>query len=118
MTSKNGFVKRYSFYYDQLKTAQRHFSMNPKNQITQDVVIINELGLHARAAAKIAALAQHAQADVWLEKESERVDAKSVIDILSVCCPKGTQVRLIVEASSDQDILQEIVRLIENGFGE
>ena len=92
--------------------------MNQKNQYTQDVVIVNELGLHARAAAKIAAEAQRAQAGVWLEKENEKVDAKSVIDILSVCCPKGTQVRLTIETLSDKGILLKIAQLIENGFGE
>ena len=92
--------------------------MIQKNQYTQDVVIVNELGLHARAAAKIAQVAQGAQAGIWLAKDNEKVDAKSVIDILSVCCPKGTQVRLTIETSADQPILQQIVTLIENGFGE
>jgi phosphocarrier protein len=53
------------------------------------VVIINELGLHARSAARIAKLAQNANSKVWLIRGKERVDASSIIDILSLACPKG-----------------------------
>ena len=60
------------------------------------MVIVNELGLHARSAAKIAQLAQQAIADVWLEKDEEQADADSIIDLLSLGCPQGTQITVVI----------------------
>lgn len=84
----------------------------------RDLVIVNELGLHARSAAKLAKLAQQAHRQVWLEKGDERVDAKQVIDILTLAAAKGDQVRISVENSQDHTVLDQIVSLIEDGFGE
>ena len=89
-----------------------------KQQMSRDVVIVNELGLHARSAAKIAQLAQQANTDVWLEKDGERADAASIIDLLSLGCPQGTQVSVAISDGQDISILDALVDLIENGFGE
>ncbi|MEA3416058.1 MAG: HPr family phosphocarrier protein [Thermodesulfobacteriota bacterium] len=86
--------------------------------LSRDVVIINELGLHARSAARIAKLAQNASSKVWLVKGKERVDASSVIDILSLACLKGSKITLKIDEESDIDILNEIIELIKKGFGE
>lgn len=87
-------------------------------QLFQDLVIVNELGLHARSAAKLAKLAQQAQNGVWLEKDDERVDAKEVIDILTLAAAKGDQVRITIDHSRDRKTLDRIAQLIEAGFGE
>jgi len=87
-------------------------------QLFQDLVIVNELGLHARSAAKLAKLAQQAQSGVWLEKDNERVDAKEVIDILTLAAAKGDQVRITIDHSRDRETLDRIAQLIEAGFGE
>ena len=84
----------------------------------QDLVIVNELGLHARSAASLAKIAQQAQSGVWLEKDDERVDAKQVIDILTLAAAKGDQVRIAIDHSQDRETLDRIARLIEDGFGE
>ncbi|HHE73611.1 MAG TPA: HPr family phosphocarrier protein [Desulfobacteraceae bacterium] len=89
-----------------------------KQQMSRDVVIVNELGLHARSAAKIAQLAQQANADIWLEKDGEWADAVSIIDLLSLGCPQGTQVSVAISDGQDINILDALVDLIENGFGE
>ncbi len=89
-----------------------------KQQMSRDVVIVNELGLHARSAAKIAQLAQQANTDVWLEKDGEWADAASIIDLLSLGCPQGTQVSVAISDGQDINILDALVDLIENGFGE
>jgi len=86
--------------------------------LSRDVLIINELGLHARSAAGIAKLAQNASSKVWLIRGKERVDASSVIDILSLACSKGSKITLEIDEESDIDILNEIIELIKNGFGE
>ena len=87
-------------------------------QMSRNVVIVNELGLHARSAAKIAKLAQQAVADVWLEKNGEQADATSIIDLLSLICPNGTTVTVGISDGRDINILDALVDLIEKGFGE
>jgi len=84
----------------------------------RDTKIVNELGLHARAAARIATLAQNTNATIWLVKDGEKADAASIIDILTLSCPKGSAISLVGEDEGDIQILDEIVTLIEDGFGE
>ena len=88
------------------------------DRMTRDVTIVNHLGLHARSAAKIAKLAQEAGADVWLEKEGEKADATSIIDMLGLVCPKGTVITLTIEDEKDRKILDALVELVQSGFGE
>jgi phosphotransferase system HPr (HPr) family protein len=88
------------------------------DELTRQVVIVNDLGLHARAAAKIAKLALNAQSNVWISRGDAPADASSVIDILSLACPKGTAVSISVEDPSDLDILEAIDQLIRAGFEE
>jgi phosphocarrier protein len=87
-------------------------------QMSRDVVIVNQLGLHARSAAKIAQLAQQAAADIWLEKDGEQADASSIIDLLALVCPQGTKVTVAISDAGDINILDALVELIDNGFGE
>jgi phosphocarrier protein len=90
----------------------------PIKNLTKRVNIQNELGLHARPAALIAAIAQKANSKVWMIRNEERVDASSIIDILTLACLKGTEVTLQVEDPSDSDVLERIGNLFQNGFGE
>ena len=86
--------------------------------LSREVVIVNELGLHARSAAKIAGLAQNSKAAVWIQKDAEKADASSIVDILTLACEKGSKIMLIIEDKADRPILENIVNLIESGFGE
>ena len=87
-------------------------------QLSITVKIVNELGLHARSAVKIVQIAQHAKSNVWISRNGDRVDAKSIIDILTLACAKGTIVTISVEQEPDIAIIKDISTLIENGFGE
>ncbi|MBT8367271.1 MAG: HPr family phosphocarrier protein [Deltaproteobacteria bacterium] len=80
--------------------------------------IKNELGLHARSAAQIAEIARNSKGNVWLMKDEERADASSIMDILTLACEKGTKIKVIIEDSADTAILNAIVDLVDNGFGE
>jgi len=86
--------------------------------ISKSVIIINELGLHARAAAKIAKLAMQAEETIWIIRDSEKVDASSIIDILTLGCSKGTTITFTTGNESDLGLLNDIVMLVEKGFGE
>jgi phosphocarrier protein len=89
-----------------------------ESKLSREVVIVNELGLHARSAAKIAALADHSEASVWIEKGSEKADASSIMDILTLICEKGTKITISIENKNDLNILESIAELVENGFEE
>ena len=84
----------------------------------RDAVIINELGLHARSAAKIAKIAQRATGKIWIIKDALEADAASVIDILTLEGFKGTKITIKIEDYSDAEILNELEQLVKSGFGE
>jgi phosphocarrier protein len=80
--------------------------------------IINELGLHARAAARLVALASRYDAEVWLEKDGQRANAKSVMGVLLLCGQRGSSVRVVAEGSQAEDVVEAIGDLIRSRFGE
>jgi phosphocarrier protein len=84
----------------------------------RDAVICNELGLHARSAAQIAKIVQKSKADVWIKRGGEKVDASSIMDILTLACEKGTTITVIIEDPSDIGVLDAVVELVNSGFGE
>lgn len=87
-------------------------------KLSRKVIILNELGLHASAAAKIARLAEGARFKVYIVKDGREVDAASILDIMALYCPRGTEVVVKIDDPADVKILNRIVRLIEAGLGE
>ena len=85
---------------------------------TRAATIKNELGLHARSAAQIAKIAGKAAANVWIIKDDQSADASSILDILTLVCEKGTKIKIAIEDSADEDILNAIAELVDSGFGE
>ena len=93
--------------------------MNDTGQVfSKEVTVVNDLGLHARSAAKIAELARDASSKIWVQKNEERVDAGSILDILTLACEKGSKLTIVIKDRSDMTILNRIVELVKNGFGE
>jgi len=84
----------------------------------RNTTIINEMGLHARSAAKIAKIARRASGRIWIMKDALKVDAASVIDILTLEGCKGSKITIEIEDFSDAEILNELEQLITSGFGE
>jgi len=80
--------------------------------------IKNELGLHARSAAQIANIARNSIGTVWIQKDDEKADASSILDILTLACPKETNITIIIEDPGDLPILNAIADLVDSGFGE
>ncbi len=87
-------------------------------ETSKHVVITNELGLHARAAAKMADIAREAESTVWAIKGDHAVDAGSIIDLLTLGCSEGSPLTIRIDSQSDLNILNRIALLIEDGFGE
>lgn len=91
---------------------------NSRNHLCRELVIANEQGLHARSASKIVDIVQQARSHVWVEKDGNRVDASSILELLTLEAAKGSKIKLTAEAYIDITVLDAISRLIENGFGE
>jgi phosphotransferase system HPr (HPr) family protein len=89
-----------------------------KQKLQKVTYISNELGLHARSAAQIAEISKNSKGNVWVMKEAHKADASSIMDLLTLVCEKGTKIRIIIEDPADADILNSIVNLVDNGFGE
>jgi phosphocarrier protein len=92
--------------------------MDMASPLSKEAIITNELGVHARSAAKLAELAQKAIAKVWIIKDNQRADASSILDTLTLMCSKNTKVIIEIEDQKDAKILDAIIALIEDGFGE
>ena len=86
--------------------------------LTNDFLIINKLGLHARASALFVKTASRFSAEVRLAKEGVEVNGKSIMGIMMLAASKGTTVSLSVEGADEAEALQDIGDLITNGFGE
>ncbi|MBM4287839.1 MAG: HPr family phosphocarrier protein [Deltaproteobacteria bacterium] len=80
--------------------------------------VLNRLGLHARAAAKIALLASRFQADIILERDGVQADARSILDILGLGCPQGVEVRVRAQGPEAEQAVEAIADLFWRHFGE
>ncbi|THF62012.1 HPr family phosphocarrier protein [Pseudothauera rhizosphaerae] len=80
--------------------------------------IINKLGLHARASAKLTQLASSFGADVWLERQGRRVNAKSIMGVMMLAAARGSTVTVETEGVDADTALQAILDLIADRFGE
>lgn len=86
--------------------------------LSRETSIKNELGMHARPASTIAQLAESAKAEIWIHVNDQKVDATSIIDILSLCAVKDTKVKVSIEDSADAETLDKIIEFFESAFGE
>jgi len=86
--------------------------------LTRDVTLVNELGLHARSAVKLAGIAKAARGGVWVLRAAERADATSVMEVLTLACEKGSILTLAVDDPQDAPVLDALARLVERGFEE
>jgi phosphocarrier protein len=86
--------------------------------LCKEFIIINKLGLHARASALFVKTASRFTADVKLAKEGVEVNGKSIMGIMMLAASKGTSVNLSVDGTDESEALQTIGDLINNGFGE
>ncbi|MCP4487228.1 MAG: HPr family phosphocarrier protein [Gammaproteobacteria bacterium] len=86
--------------------------------VSQQITIINKLGLHARAASKLVNQASQFESDVYIDKQGNRVNAKSIMGVMMLAASKGTEVTLEAEGEDEQACLDAIVMLINNRFDE
>ena len=87
-------------------------------RLERTFLIVNTLGLHARASAQLVQLANRHQAEVLVEKDGQQVNGKSIMGVLTLAAAKGTQIVVQVEGADADAAMRAIAALIENGFGE
>jgi phosphocarrier protein len=87
-------------------------------RLEKEVIIVNELGLHARSAAKIAKIAQKARGPIRISMQGRQVDAKSMLDIMTLAAGKGAVLLISAKDFCDEALLCSIAALVEQGFGE
>ncbi len=83
-----------------------------------EVEIINKLGLHARASAKLTELASQFPCQIWISRNGRRVNAKSIMGVMMLAAAKGSKIVIETEGERADEALQAIVELIGNRFGE
>jgi phosphocarrier protein len=81
-------------------------------------VIVNTLGLHARAAAQLVQAANRFRSEVLVEKDGMEVNGKSIMGVLTLAAAKGSQITLSIEGEDSDVALAALAQLIEAGFGE
>lgn len=84
----------------------------------KDVMVQNQVGLHARPATFFIQKANEFKSSIWIEKEERRVNAKSLLGILSLGIVGGTSIRIIADGTDEQDAVDGLVDLVESGFGD
>ncbi len=84
----------------------------------RNFTIINRLGLHARAAAQLVQTAAKFDSDINLIKDDIEVNGKSIMGILLLAAPQGTDIEVTIDGEDEQQAMDVIAELIEDGFGE
>jgi len=86
--------------------------------ISKEVVISNQVGLHARPATFFIQKANEYKASIWVEKDDRRVNAKSLLGVLSLGIVKGTGITIIADGSDEEEAVAALSALIASDFAE
>ena len=86
--------------------------------VKKDVTITNNIGLHARPATFFIQKANSFKSSIWIEKDDRKVNAKSLLGVLSLGIAKGMTVALIAEGQDEADAIDGLVELVQTGFAE
>ena len=86
--------------------------------ILRNVTILNNVGLHARPATFFIQKANAFKSSIWVEKEDRRVNAKSLLGVLSLGIVKGMTITVIAEGPDENEAVDGLIELVNTGFGE
>ena len=86
--------------------------------VKKDVLVQNQVGLHARLATFFIQKANEFKSSIWVEKDERRVNAKSLLGVLSLGIVGGTSIDIIADGSDEQEAVDSLVALVESGFAE
>jgi phosphocarrier protein len=86
--------------------------------LQQDIEIVNKLGLHARASAKLTQMAGQFQSEIWIARNERRVNAKSIMGVMMLAANKGSTIHLEIDGADEGEAMNALVALIADRFGE
>ena len=86
--------------------------------LSRDVTIVNEVGLHARPATFFIQKANTFKSSIWIEKEDRRVNAKSLLGVLSMAVVKGSELTLIADGDDENEAINELENLITSSLND
>jgi phosphocarrier protein HPr len=86
--------------------------------LQQDTTIVNKLGLHARASAKLTQLAANYESEIWMTRNGRRINAKSIMGVMMLAAGIGSTVMLETEGPDEKDAMDALLKLIADKFGE
>ena len=86
--------------------------------ITKKLTILNKLGLHARAAAKVVSLANEFESTIIITKDGKNADARSIMKLLMLSASQGSRINIEVDGTDQKDAMKSIERLFNNKFDE
>lgn len=86
--------------------------------IQKELEIINKLGLHARASAKLTQLASKYACEVWMTRHNQRINAKSIMGVMMLAAGKGARVTLETDGPDEAACMEALEALVNNKFGE
>ncbi len=86
--------------------------------ISKDVTVKNQVGLHARPATFFIQKANEYKSSIWIEKEERKVNAKSLLGVLSLGITKGTEIKIIADGDDAEEAVDGLVELITSEFAE
>ena len=85
---------------------------------SKEVTVNNQVGLHARPATFFIQRANEFKSSIWIEKEARKVNAKSLLGVLSLGITKGTQINILADGADEEEALEGLSVLINTGFNE
>ncbi len=86
--------------------------------ISKEVTVKNSVGLHARPATFFIQRANEYKSSIWVEKDERRVNAKSLLGVLSLGIVQGTKILIVADGSDEQEAVDTLIELIESNFSE
>ncbi len=86
--------------------------------ISKEIAVLNQVGLHSRPATFFIQKANEFKSNIWVEKDGRRVNAKSLLGVLSLGVTRGTSISLIAEGEDEESAVNELTDLVESDFSE
>jgi phosphocarrier protein HPr len=90
----------------------------PAQKLEKELTVVNRLGLHARPAAMFVRIASRHRADVWVAKEGEEVNGKSIMGLMMLAAGQGSTLRIRCDGPDADKAMEELEELIKAGFNE
>lgn len=87
-------------------------------QQSGELIIVNPMGLHARPASQLVSMANQYESEVWVARDGQEVNGKSILGVLMLACPMGSKVQLRCVGPDAQEAFKSLSSLVQDGFGE